>query len=324
MTRALLLPGTVVLIVAVLALSSSSEVRSQGTDTCQATRRVAPEGTWIDTVPSVRTTLSSVDRPGWETVMSEGFEGGFPSTGWRLFPRVRTDLPGAPYQWDNEAFQPHSGTSAGWCAGFSLDAPTFPQLDPARDSYAAGMSSWMVYGPFDITDASASQVGFWRFVDSDVSDSLFVGASTDGINFLGYFYFGHGSTWESESLDIVDLIATAPEDAPKVWLAFAFFSDGAVQQGVGALIDDIELRKLIPGPGCGVSTDSLHFGTASIGSPVDLDFTIHNTGTETLEGTVTSACPAFTIVPPASYSLFPDGETTITVRFDPTTAGDFS
>lgn len=76
-----------------------------------------------------------------------------------------------------------------------------------------------------------------------------------------------------------------------------------------------------PTPGCQVSAASLDFGTVTVGQSADASFTISNTGSGTLTGTVTSPLAAFTIVRGASYSLAGGEADTVTVRFTPTQAG---
>ena len=72
---------------------------------------------------------------------------------------------------------------------------------------------------------------------------------------------------------------------------------------------------------CEVSPSSLNFGTVLLGQNADLSFTITNTGSGTLSGTVTSPCAEYTFVGNASYTLVGPGFQTITVRFTPTASG---
>ena len=73
---------------------------------------------------------------------------------------------------------------------------------------------------------------------------------------------------------------------------------------------------------CSLSTNSLDFGVASIGSARDLTFSIVNTGFGPLVGTVRAECEHFTVTQGAgAYELLRGAARTVTVRFAPQSAG---
>jgi hypothetical protein len=76
--------------------------------------------------------------------------------------------------------------------------------------------------------------------------------------------------------------------------------------------------------GCQVSPVDLDFGTVlTDGSFVDKTFTITNPGPGILAGNINETCDAFTLVSGGgNYSLNPSQSRTVTVRFQPATAGD--
>jgi uncharacterized repeat protein (TIGR01451 family) len=77
-----------------------------------------------------------------------------------------------------------------------------------------------------------------------------------------------------------------------------------------------------PPPECQLTPASLDFGTVTIGSFVDLDFTIENIGGGTLTGTVSEVCVNYSIQAGAGAFSLANGEThVVTVRFEPLTAG---
>ncbi len=76
-------------------------------------------------------------------------------------------------------------------------------------------------------------------------------------------------------------------------------------------------------PLCETSPTSLDFGTVPAGTSSDLSFTITNTGSEALSGTVTESCSHYEIAGGSSYSLEPGEWHLVTVRFRPTAAGTF-
>ena len=75
---------------------------------------------------------------------------------------------------------------------------------------------------------------------------------------------------------------------------------------------------------CEVEPTTLSFGTVLVGQSTDRTFTITNTGGQTLNGSVTLSCPAYSVVGSSSYSLTGGEAATFTVRFAPTTAGEHS
>lgn len=74
-------------------------------------------------------------------------------------------------------------------------------------------------------------------------------------------------------------------------------------------------------PSCGVEPASLDFGTLLVDGHDQLSFTLMNTGTVPLAGTVSSPCQEFTVQSGAFYSLAPGEFHTVTVRCAPRMAG---
>lgn len=75
-------------------------------------------------------------------------------------------------------------------------------------------------------------------------------------------------------------------------------------------------------PACELTPSRLDFGSVQVGQTSLLLFTIRNTGSRTLTGSVTDSCTAFSIqAGGGSYSLEASQEKTVIVRFAPTTAG---
>ncbi|MFH1219721.1 MAG: choice-of-anchor D domain-containing protein [Candidatus Eisenbacteria bacterium] len=75
-------------------------------------------------------------------------------------------------------------------------------------------------------------------------------------------------------------------------------------------------------PTCQVTPTSLNFGTVTVGSQKDMTFTVKNVGTGQLQGTVSEACDHYSIVSGGgTYKLSANQSITVTVRFEPTSAG---
>src|SRR5262245_41874851 len=78
---------------------------------------------------------------------------------------------------------------------------------------------------------------------------------------------------------------------------------------------------MVPPTPCNTSPTNLSFGTVIVGENKDLTFTLRNTGTAQLAGTVTSPCGDFVIQGNATYDLAPGDSAAFTVRFAPSAPG---
>ena len=78
-------------------------------------------------------------------------------------------------------------------------------------------------------------------------------------------------------------------------------------------------------PICSVSTSSIYFGTVYVGSTKGRTFTIKNTGSATLSGSVSDTCSAFSIVSgEGSFSLAASESLIVIVQFGPTAPGTYN
>jgi len=164
------------------------------------------------------------------TLMEEDFEGVFPSGLWSVY--------GDP-TWDDDDYKPYAGFWSAWCAnGGSL------ALDPQFSNYADNMDSWMIYGPFDLSDAVNAELDFYYWNESEVGLDYFSWmASPDGTNFYGYKVSEDSGGWR----DIIFDLANVPTvgnlcGESSVWIAFKFDSDSTLNYK-GAFVDDIILQK---------------------------------------------------------------------------------
>ncbi len=83
----------------------------------------------------------------------------------------------------------------------------------------------------------------------------------------------------------------------------------------------VTLNGVGTAPACSVNPTSLAFDTVAVGQSVTKTFSVTNVGSGTLAGTVSEACPDFSLVGSGSYSLAPGQAQTFTVRFSPSAAG---
>jgi len=133
----------------------------------------------------------------------------------------------------------------------------------------------MVYGPFDLSDATDARVTFRYWLDVEAGyDSLFYGASGDNADYNGYSMAGYDRTWYSATFSLNDYLG---DDS--VWFTFVFQSDYMVQYE-GAYVDDVVIEKYASGgmPDLVVESSSCTPLTVTPGEPVTLVNTVRNIG----------------------------------------------
>lgn len=186
------------------------------------------------------TPLTSAEPPralGWETIMSEGFEGAFPSPGWEVVASPgKTDA-----FWGNTNVNANFGSWSAWCAAAGLQAAT------PGGAYLPNMSSWMSFGPFDLSPATDAALDFFAWVDTEQDfDYFYWMASVDGATYYGYRFSGNSGGWSFTTLDLKNIPTLGNlTGQPQVWIAFLFESDENTEFQ-GAFVDDITLRKFVP------------------------------------------------------------------------------
>lgn len=178
---------------------------------------------------------------GWSTLMSEGFEGDFPSAGWRVVDD--SGVSGREITWDDDDYRPRSGNWSAWAANGGKDG-----LDPATYRYANNMRAWMIYGPFTLAEAAQATLTFDYWNRSERNYDWFGWyASADGVNFHGWRVSGDSGGWRTVSLDLsaVPVVGDLRGDAT-VWLTFVFRSDNAEVEA-GPFVDNVALQQATGG-----------------------------------------------------------------------------
>jgi hypothetical protein len=167
----------------------------------------------------------------WNTVLSDGFESGFPGATWQV---------SASPSWGRTTYGSHSGAYSVWCAGSSLSA---------GGGYADNMNAWMVYGPFSLADATSANLSFYFSDYSELNYDFFDwAASTDGTNFYGTRVSGDYSAWQQQTFDLTSVYSLGNLcGQSQVWIAFIFTSDSSIHSYPGALVDDVVLQKYTSG-----------------------------------------------------------------------------
>lgn len=127
-------------------------------------------------------------------------------------------------------------------------------VDPQTVPYPSQMNSWLVCGPFDVTQATDFQVRYrLTYFDHGLTDSLFMGISWDGEDFFGVKPVPIGlSDWTQYHASFAGV-----EDKTKVWVAWQFkVPDDPTQlqneddlhgpAGIGPWLDDLQVWEYIP------------------------------------------------------------------------------
>jgi hypothetical protein len=196
--------------------------------------------------------FTGVGTASWTTIMSEGFEGSFPSGLWQLY--------GNP-TWGKDDYKPQSGVYSAWCARDGSSG-----RDPATNNYANDMNAWMIYGPFNLSGAVGARLSFYYWLESEINyDWFYWLASTDGTNFYGSGVSGNSLGWVNENFDLSSVPGLGNVcNQPSVWIAFLFVSDSTITYK-GAFVDDIVLQKtdtpVIPPSITSISPDKASAGT---------------------------------------------------------------
>ncbi len=165
------------------------------------------------------------------SIMQQTFEGPFPpSTGWEISDENPDD--NLEYYWDDDNLRAFGGSLwAVWPARGGSNG-----IDPIiSTTYPKNMNTWMIYGPFDLSNAKSAQISFvlWRHIEI-YFDTLFFGVSGDKNTFDGWDWDGDVD-WESISNGLDNYLGD-----PDVWIAWQFVSDGSFQYD-GPWIDNIVL-----------------------------------------------------------------------------------
>jgi len=177
----------------------------------------------------------------WTTIMTEDFEGSFP-TGWTVADN-----------WSYDGFQayparrdckPYAGSYSGWMVGGGAQGSGLG----CGAYYPNDAEAWMIYGPFSTVGLSAGQLNFYHWTKTYNSNDRFCAwASSDYINYNGWCFWGNWSAWNSYSLDLSNANSHNYLGLSSVWVAFTLQSNYMNNYPEGAYVDNIILRKCTSG-----------------------------------------------------------------------------
>jgi hypothetical protein len=222
---------------------------------------------------SVRpTTITINSASGWQKIMAQDFEGTFPPSNCFVDDTSSTD--GGQYLWGKRNCRAHSGTYSIWAGG----GGSAGQNKQCGDSYANNLRTWLICGPFDLSQATDAelQLDFWLDVEGDgvnLIDRVAWGASTN-FTFHNHRTSGQTGDWTPYNMKLTDVPDLGNlTGQPAVYLDWLFTSDTFnLIPYQGAFADDVALWVYIPPP------------SPSPTLPVTLPITRHTTITDFLSG----------------------------------------
>lgn len=178
---------------------------------------------------------------GWVTLSSADFESGFPG-GW-----TASDLyPGTgEYFWGRRNCRAYAGGYSGWSIGAGQHGASLS----CSANYPNDAESWMVFGPFSLADATAADLKYKMWLNSELGyDGLCRLASVDGTHFSGTCSTGTYGGWIDRTLDLANVYSLGNlMGRQQVWVAIVFTSDYSITRPGGAYVDNIVLRKFVTG-----------------------------------------------------------------------------
>lgn len=195
--------------------------------------------------------FTTVPPPPWVTVFSENFEGTFPG-GWDLSSYYYEG--GAYYDvtsevsWGKRNCKKASGSYGGWAVGGGAAGIS------CSESYPYNLETWMVYGPFDLTQVKDGRLSLkvWSDIEPNFYDKVAWGVSVDNKNYYGTAYSGNSGGWISQTIDLKNVYMLGNVIGnPQVWIGTWFISDDYnLYYEEGAAVDNIILSTCASTIGC--------------------------------------------------------------------------
>lgn len=207
------------------------------TNTPMPTSTSSPTSTPTPTAPP-----TSTPEPRWVEIVYEGFEGEFPTGLWY----TRQDSESGSYVWGPRDCNPHRGNMSAWAVGAGADGAALP----CGSDYPDETETQLIYGPFDLSDATAARMTFWSWSNTQYeSDTIYWGASTTSALFWGQRDSGTNTEWRQRELDFsnVSSFAESMLGEPEVWIMLAFETDEWSNRESGWFIDDVRIEKRVGG-----------------------------------------------------------------------------
>jgi hypothetical protein len=241
---------------------------------------------------SIVKSLSDTTSP--TSITTQTFENSFPEALWSVY----SNLGSIDAYWGVVDSFAYEGEQSAWCAGGGSKS-----IEPSSGSYLNKMDGWMVYGPFNLSDATSGNISFYLNSNTESGYDFFkYMVSTDGINFKGWQVSGSTSGWVKKSIDFTDIPVLGNICGfSNVYVAFNFLSDGTTCNYSGSFVDSIAIQKVAgPKPNLELSSSSLS-ATVALNQTLSQFITIANSGNDSLNWQLTDSYPVL-----GSWNLFFD------------------
>jgi hypothetical protein len=199
--------------------------------------------------PSVGSVAPTSNGSGWQRIEFQDFEGAFPDPPlWRSGANMADD--GLIYFWDDRDCRALSGSYSAWSIGSSSGGGP-----DCGATYTNGVFNRMIYGPFDLSQATDAELQFalWTDVEGDGTnwiDKVFFGASIDDDFYGGWATAGQTGDWVPSNLDLTSVYRLGDlTGQPQVYVDWEFESNESNPTGYeGAFVDDVALWAYILPP----------------------------------------------------------------------------
>lgn len=235
------------LLLAILALTAHLAMATPPAQEPQPIKPAAPDSSEpviVENVTRALVTPEGIQLPAASVaaIMTQNFEGTWPTTGWQLIDASSSD--GGDYRWGKRDCHPRAGAYAGWSVGGGTQGSALG----CSANYPSNVYTWAIYGPFTLSNATGANLSFHLWGQSEGGtncpyDYLFAGSSIDGANFGGgTAYCGSwtagtaGNSYYQQTLDLTSRLGQS-----QVWVAFLMASDSSNTYN-GFTIDDVSLN----------------------------------------------------------------------------------
>lgn len=201
----------------------------------------------------------------WNQLLFENFEGTFPGNwdlmSWQYISGAWYDVT-SQVSWGKNSCQKYAGSYSGRAVGGGSQGGGFS----CSDGYPDDIETWMIYGPFDLTQAKDGYLSLKIWTDiEDVYDKLFWGVSLDGDYFYGQSITENSEGWYDPVIDLKNVYTLGNVTGQsQVWIGVMFKSDYMnTYYEAGAWVDNISLSVCNSTGGC---TGSPTFTTINLTS----------------------------------------------------------
>jgi len=232
-----------------------------------------PVNTGANSPAEISRSLSSPS--GWETILFDGFENGFPVLTWI----IRNFRPSTPYYWEDTDYKACSGSRSVYCAAGTSGGTAVPNGGP----YMPNMRTGFFCGPFDLSDPAIDDavLEFDHWTETEwCCDALFWGVFAPDSGMRGEKYSGFTGGWQHQVLDLKNIPDYGSViGKSNIWIVFVFVSD-ATKEFEGSYIDNVLFKMhTIPKP-ADLVLKQLTVSTMQwqCGNNIDVDVTVQNSG----------------------------------------------